>query len=305
MNETTKLSVFMMVYNHEKYIAQALDSVLMQKVDFKYEIVLGEDCSTDSTRKIVVKYAQRYPSKFKLLLHKTNIGVVNNQNEVFKNCTGKYIAVLEGDDYWTDPLKLQKQVDFLEANSEFSACAHQSELVFQDSTRESRVFRKNVPSKIQLKDVIEERLFHTASIIFKTEIMHNQSLPSNIISGDRALYILCATNGPIKFLEDSMCVYRKNEKGLSSNITSNKMLLDLNMIPWIKKMNMDFPSYRLKSFIYFTALNYPKNLTVREFVVNYLNFVIYSFSYFPKNLYKIAWLTFKSFPRDILPKFKK
>ena len=119
-----KVSVFMITYNHEKYIAEALDSILMQKTDFDFDIVIGEDCSTDATRRIVLEYSRKYPDKIKLLLHNVNVGFISNMMYVLEACTGKYVAMCEGDDYWTDPFKLQKQVDFLEANNEYMLATH-------------------------------------------------------------------------------------------------------------------------------------------------------------------------------------
>lgn len=117
--ETPVVSIFMMTFNHEEFISEAIEGVLMQKTNFDYEIVIGEDCSTDNTREIILSYQKKYPGKFKLLLHEKNIGAVANQMAIFQACVGKYIALCEGDDYWTDPLKLQKQVDFLEGNPEY------------------------------------------------------------------------------------------------------------------------------------------------------------------------------------------
>lgn len=119
MNKKPLVSVWMITYNHEKFIAQAIDSVIMQKTNFDYEIVIGEDCSTDRTREIVLEYKAKHPDKFKLLLQEKNVGMMQNFIVTLKTCNGKYIALLEGDDYWTDPLKLQKQVDFLQANLVF------------------------------------------------------------------------------------------------------------------------------------------------------------------------------------------
>ncbi len=125
MADTSKMvSVFMITYNHEKFIAEALDSILMQKTDFDFDIVIGEDCSTDATRRIVLEYSRKYPDKIKLLLHNANIGFISNLMYVLEACTGKYVAMCEGDDYWTDPFKLQKQVDFLEANKEYILATH-------------------------------------------------------------------------------------------------------------------------------------------------------------------------------------
>ncbi|MCF6185625.1 MAG: glycosyltransferase, partial [Bacteroidales bacterium] len=113
------VSILMLTYNHEKFIAQAIESVLMQKVSFNYELIIGDDCSQDNTQKIIREYQKKHPDIIKPVLRTKNIGANNNFVDIFKKATGKYIALLEGDDYWTDPNKLQKQVDFLEANPEY------------------------------------------------------------------------------------------------------------------------------------------------------------------------------------------
>lgn len=114
----------MITYNHAPFIAQAIEGVLMQQVNFPFELVIGEDCSTDDTRSICVSYQQRYPEIIKLRIPEHNLGMVANGKENHKACAGKYIAICEGDDYWTDPLKLQKQVDFLENHPDYSLCCH-------------------------------------------------------------------------------------------------------------------------------------------------------------------------------------
>ena len=170
MKENIIVSIFMLTYNHEKYIAKALDSILKQKVNFPYEIVLGEDCSTDNTREIVLNYAKQYPDKFKLILHETNRGAMYNQNEVFANCTGKYIAICEGDDYWTDLNKLQKQVDFLEDNIDFSIC-FTDYIIFEENSKKfifpelkKKYNRKTVFSRYNL---ILSNIIPTATVMFK------------------------------------------------------------------------------------------------------------------------------------------
>lgn len=116
------VSVFMITYNHENYIEHAIEGVLMQKTSFPIELIIGEDCSTDNTRKIVREYEGRYTEIIKAQYPEKNRGMNNNFLTVLQSARGKYIALCEGDDYWTDPLKLQKQVDFLEANPEYSLC---------------------------------------------------------------------------------------------------------------------------------------------------------------------------------------
>src|ERR1700739_2391661 len=110
------ISVCMITYNHEKYIAQAIESVLAQKTNFPVELVIGDDYSTDSTRKICLDYKKKHPDILKLRFPDKNMGMMPNFIANLKECDSRYIALLEGDDYWTDPYKLQKQFDFLEAN---------------------------------------------------------------------------------------------------------------------------------------------------------------------------------------------
>ncbi|MCR5746920.1 MAG: glycosyltransferase [Lachnospiraceae bacterium] len=127
------LSVVFITYNHEKYIRQALDSVLSQKTDFDYEVVVGEDHSTDSTRSILDEYRLKYPGRLRILYRDKNFGRPTlNVYETAMACKGKYIATIEGDDFWTDENKLQKAVDFLEANPEYSGCANPALLVGED-----------------------------------------------------------------------------------------------------------------------------------------------------------------------------
>ena len=128
--EELMLSVVFITYNHEPYLRQSLDGILLQKVDFSYEIVVGEDYSTDHTRDILMEYKEKYPEKIKLLFREKNLGRPTlNVYQTAMECQGKYLAFLEGDDYWTDDEKLQKQVDYLEGHSEYMAVTHACKVV--------------------------------------------------------------------------------------------------------------------------------------------------------------------------------
>lgn len=127
---TPMVSICMITYNHESYIKQAIDSVLMQKCNFAFELVIGEDCSTDNTFKICQELAKNNP-QIKLLPSISNLGMMPNFIRTLEACEGKYIAICEGDDYWTDPLKLQKQVDFLGANEEYGLCCTDFNIFWQ------------------------------------------------------------------------------------------------------------------------------------------------------------------------------
>lgn len=116
------VSVGVFTYNQEQYIEHCLDSILSQNTTFEYEIIIGEDCGTDKTRSICIDYQKRFPEKIKLLLHDENHGMLTNFSEVCKLMRGKYMADMDGDDYWVDELKLQKQVDYMEAHPEYGVC---------------------------------------------------------------------------------------------------------------------------------------------------------------------------------------
>ena len=121
-----KLSVAMITYNHELFIGPAIESALAQKVNFDYEVVIGEDCSTDGTRAVVMDFQRRYPDIIKILLRERNIGGFRNMESTLAACGGQYLAILEGDDYWTRPDKLRKQVDFLDAHPDRAICCHRA-----------------------------------------------------------------------------------------------------------------------------------------------------------------------------------
>ncbi len=137
-----KLSVCVPTYNHEQYIGQMLDGAFMQQTNFEFEIVIGDDASTDATPDIIREYDAKRPGIIRAFLHSENQGPKeprefagrNNVLQLLKACKGEYVAMCEGDDYWTDPLKLQKQVDFLDANPDFAVCHHNMEVIYEDGS---------------------------------------------------------------------------------------------------------------------------------------------------------------------------
>jgi glycosyltransferase involved in cell wall biosynthesis len=213
------VSVFMITYNHEKYIAKALESILMQKVEFDFEVVIGEDCSTDNTRNIILKYADKYPDKFKLLLHERNIGPMANHIAVLNACTGKYIAMLEGDDYWISPLKLKTQVDFLEANPEYSICSHNAIVEYEETGEKIEWLGREQKETITLDDLLAFGSGGaTCSLIFRNKIFRNSlDLFYTLPSLDWISQILCASKGKMKYFKEPMGVYRRTISGNSTD----------------------------------------------------------------------------------------
>lgn len=215
-----KLSVAMITYNHEKFIEQALDSVLMQKVDFEYEIIIGDDISTDRTREILLRYQQQHPDTIRLLLYETKMGPGGNLYNVLHNCSGEYVALLEGDDYWSAPQKLQTQVDYLDAHPRCVLCSHPVE-IYSENKREF-VGKDELPTdklSFDLADFLAGRFQPRllASVYRRNAII----LPKWIVSlnaVDIVLIMLLVHEGTLDLVNKFYAVYRIHDAGIWSGV---------------------------------------------------------------------------------------
>lgn len=208
-----------MTYNHEEYISQAIESAIMQNTNFNLEIVIGEDYSKDNTRKICETYKNEYPNLINLLDSPRNYGMVPNFIRTFKNCRGRYIALLEGDDYWLDPLKLQKQYEHFLINKSVKLCCHNA-LVYNTLSNETKLslFIKNRSfDKIPFEIIAKEWIIPTASIVFDKTYFKIPDWFNNIINWDWALQILLAAKGDVKYIDEMMSFYRQHKGGNSNN----------------------------------------------------------------------------------------
>ena len=210
----------MITYGHEKYIEQAIEGVLMQKCNFEIELIVANDSSPDKTHQIISKIIENdsRASLIKYFKHEQNIGMMPNFLFALKQCKGKYIALCDGDDYWTDENKLQKQIDFLDNNSEYIGCFHNVITI-----NESQPKIKPKPWRIYTKDTFElfdtfskTALFHTCSFVFKKDALQIPDWFKNVKSGDMALYSIIASHGKLKLIAGKMGVYRKNEGGVTA-----------------------------------------------------------------------------------------
>jgi glycosyltransferase involved in cell wall biosynthesis len=215
-----KVSVAMTAYNHEKFIAQAIESVLMQDTDFPVELVIGEDCSTDGTRRIVQAYAEKNPKVIRALLHERNLGMNKNAIKTFGSCRGEFIAVLEGDDYWTDPRKLQKQVALMEQNPQCSMCATAARdvLLSQDGKEQEIGLFPGGSSKnmYDLEDVLAEYPFRTLTFLLRNGLVNLPACFEKDGNGDMYLLALYAEKGPIAYLSEVTSTYRQHAGGVWS-----------------------------------------------------------------------------------------
>ncbi|MDR2836306.1 MAG: glycosyltransferase [Bacteroidales bacterium] len=291
-NSNPLVSVVTIAYNVEKFIVECIESVLIQKTNFSIELVIGEDCSTDNTRKICLEYQDKYPNIIKVLLHKKNLGLTPNCIATHNACTGKYIALLDGDDYWTDDKKLQKQIDFLENNSDYSGCGHQSLKIYENGEK-SKLFGYSDDTTYYLNDMITHRKFHTSSFVYRKEIWDKTGgIPPSISSNERAIYPMVAIFGKIKYFKENMCVYRIAATGLNSRVNYKDHETDFEMLPWLKKIDSKFPIKKFSSFLHLCNYTYGQGvMPFKPLFRHYFLFAVLSFSYFPQNLGDLKWGT--------------
>jgi glycosyltransferase involved in cell wall biosynthesis len=216
--ETPLLSVCLITYNHVKYIKTAIESVLMQKVRFKFELIIADDFSTDGTREILFDYQKKYPEFITLILQPQNVGASQNWINLITHPKAKYIAYFEGDDYWTDTEKLQLQVDFLEANPGYSLSFHNADVINADGKKTIRKFNHYKKDTYEGEDLLRHWLIPTASVVFRNVL--EKPLPKyiqNSTHGDLALFLYLAQFGKIGCINKTMSVYRINEQSITKS----------------------------------------------------------------------------------------
>ena len=272
-----KVSVCVVTYNHEKFVAQMLDSILMQRTTFPFEIIVGDDCSKDNTAAILKDYQSRFPEKIKLLLHDKNMGLNGKYNALstFAVASGEYTAQFDGDDYLISPDKLQKQVDLMDANPHYSACYHNARVVFDDNSAPPYLVNTVHKSEINVEDLIQEDelcYIATSSLMFRTKDFAEHPDPewTNLsTSGDIPRNIMLASRGPIGYIDEVMSVYRKNRGGASfvDNHESSDFLF--NRIQLYSNINRQFEYKYDRTLRKLLATYYYKLLFSRQFQNTY------------------------------------
>jgi len=230
------VSVLLVTYNQAPFMAQALDSILMQVTDFEFEILVLDDASSDGTRDIVSRYAERNPGKFRLAFNEINLGfsaaAYLQEWRVRQSAIGTYVALIEGDDYWIDPRKLQKQVDFLDRNPEFTLCAHDYIVRNEWIGREFAMHQLAEDLTMSMPQLLEGCQFHTSSLMYRNGAVRDW--PADFIEmgcADWGLHILLAECGAVRLLAEAMSVYRVHSAGAWSGkfvVPSHKPNPDTN-----------------------------------------------------------------------------
>lgn len=211
----------MITYGHEKFIEQSIHGVLMQKTDFEIELLISNDCSPDSTGLLIQTILKTHPkaSCIKYINHPKNIGMIPNFVSALKECRGKYIALCDGDDYWTDPLKLQKQVDFLEANDNYNIVWTK----FNKIDELGNIIEEDIPNfKQDLAEVTSENLLEdyrtwTLTSVFRSNVLKNINLSEFKYFKDNSLYYIALKNSLGRILNFNSSNYRLHDSGVWSS----------------------------------------------------------------------------------------
>ncbi len=210
------VSIICVTYNQEKYIAQALESFLVQETNFDFEVLVHDDASTDKTPKILKKYAQKYPAIIKPIFEKKNQysrGKTDFIKHMHESAKGKYLAQCEGDDYWTDPTKLQRQVDFMEEHSDYSMCFHPVEVVFDKNEEKNFINPSPKPgNKFTVEELLKANFIQSNSVMYKKQTYKN--VPHDVTPLDWYISLYHAQFGKIGFINRVMSVYRRHQGGL-------------------------------------------------------------------------------------------
>jgi glycosyltransferase involved in cell wall biosynthesis len=290
------VSILCITYNHEKFIRDALDGFLQQKTDFAFEIVIGEDCSKDLTRKICESYANRFPI-IKLLPSKKNIGMIPNFIRTMQACKGDYIALCEGDDYWTDPYKLQKQIDILENDfdKKIVAVVTNASKINNEGMILSKysfdVVKNNVSGTYSLHDFFQNNhQYPTLTVVFRnivSNIFHSYNLLKNDYLGDWTLFVLLHMHGNFYYLHQNTGTYRINENSITHKVNAAerwkhsfiifrqlKEILPKEYHKYLK----DYTNHYIK-----IAISYKKNRKYMKFLTN----LAIGFAYNPITFLKI------------------
>lgn len=237
-----KVSILMLSYNHEKYILQALRSAVAQKTQFPIEIVIGDDLSLDNTRNIIKEFSSKLKDKninFKFLFYKRKVGMMKNLRKALDCCSGEFIAILEGDDYWSFDCKIQEQVIFLENNEDCNICFHNVLKVSEDGLFPSQNMIRTDKKFFNQKEIITENIIPAVSVMFRKKSLGKfPSYFENLGYGDWFLHIMNTKDGKAGYIDKVWATYRIHRYG----VTSSSLYKNEELIKNIQK-NIDMYKY--------------------------------------------------------------
>ena len=243
-----KVSVLMPTYNHEAYIAQAIESFLAQKTSFEIELLINDDCSTDNTYQVALGYAQKH-TQVKVFKQTVNQGLLKNYKFLLEKATGEYLAVLESDDYWIDENKLQKQVDYMDAHSNchlsFSGVLHLKNGNFKPNINAEYLF--NTPNKTPFDHILYRNIIFSPTVCFRHSAFKkycniDDYIKHKFMTFDYPVWLSLLANGDLYYLEENTAVYRVSGTSISNNKNLKKK------INFAKSVNFDIKHYIIEKY---------------------------------------------------------
>lgn len=280
-NETPLLTIVCVTYNHEKYIDDAIKGFLSQITNFSFVILVHDDASTDRTAEIVRNYDRQHPDLFRNIYQTENQHSKNllHYGIIFNQVNTKYIALCEGDDYWTDPLKLQKQVDFLESHEDYNGVFHKVSLL-NNTTNESSecILNTDTPDSIEVTDLLKKNIIRTCSILLRTESvspLFTNNILKKAMPGDWLSFIFAIRNKKMKYLSDNMAVYRIHDGGIWSEAKDIELRYDkelFNGYVFLKQI-LPYKYFKLVFHRYAYYLGYFATKNLKE--KNYMNYILF------------------------------
>lgn len=258
------LSVCLITYNQEDFIQKAIKNVFRQVVDFPIEFIISNDCSSDRTHEKIEEIIPQAPENFevKYFNHQKNLGMMKNFSFALNECSGKYIAYFEGDDYWDYPEKLQIQVNFLEAHPDFAICCHNIKILEKEELISNTYLDKmTIKEESVIEDLAKFNFIATLTAVFRN--IENK-LPTWILNspiGDLPMFMMVAKQGKIKFINEKWAVYRSNIGEWSK--MGNKR--NLNMIKQYDLLLEEFQNeFTIKNKLHETRNKYIKEYLKKE-----------------------------------------
>jgi glycosyltransferase involved in cell wall biosynthesis len=218
------VSVVTVAYEHQKYIEQALNSVLEQHTSFAYELIVADDHSSDETPRIIAAFAKHHPEVVRAFYRPNNLGPLRNFKECLRACRGRYVALLDGDDYWLSPEKLSRQIAELESHPEYAICSCRARVVYEGGERKSWEYPVWDRTVLSLEDLLVENFIPTCTAVFRLGLLLEfpqwlEDLPFV----DWALHVLLALHGDILVLPETLAAYRVHSGGLWSRKTPEEL----------------------------------------------------------------------------------
>ena len=281
-DEPILVAIHCLVYNHEPYLRDCFEGFVMQKTNFRFVAIVHDDCSTDHSADIIREYEAKYPDIFRPIYETENqwskpdgsLGRI--MNEAIDATGAKYIAMCEGDDYWTDPYKLQKQIDFLESHLDYVACFHNARVY---NGKVYRLFNSlNENNNPTTEDIITRKWFiATQSLMYRNVIKELPKWGKDVVNGDYLLELLLAREGKFYYMDDVMSVYRQEGQGVSVNLNANKLKLYDGLIYLLTNMkklygglyaeafDKSIANYQRMKTGYLTELYYEKHPFLKAF----------------------------------------